>query len=156
MINVEQSLYCKSPTCSSALFLFDLCRERLPQLLNSMREVDFVSQYGRRIHFNAYGNIPTGYDLYNLVQTAGTEIAKRFSFSKVYEHYYLQIVAQTWDKFNGLQSMDQAQAVTQHETGFCWRIVCGDFYAYILHWTLLIVDIFIVNLVGYNACKVVF
>ena len=82
-----------------------------------MREVDFVSQYGRRIHFNAYGNIPTGYDLYNLVQTAGTETAKKFSFSKVYEHYYLQIVAQTWVKFNGLQSMDQAPAVTQHETG---------------------------------------
>ena len=60
-----------------------------------MREVDFVSQYGRRIHFNAYGNIPTGYDLYNLVKTAGTETAKKFSFSKVYEHYYLQIVAQT-------------------------------------------------------------
>ena len=52
--------------------------------------------------------------------------------------------------------MDQAPAVTQHETGFCWRIVSGDFYAYILHGTLLIVDIFIVNFVGYNACKVVF
>ena len=129
MINVEKSFYCKSPTFSSALNLFDLCRERLPQLLNSMREVDFVSQYGRRIHFNAYGNIPTGYDLYNLVQTAGTEIAKRFSFSKVYEHYYLQIVAQTCVKFYCLQSMDQAPAVTEHETGFCWRIVSGDFYA---------------------------
>ena len=135
MINVEKSLYCKSPTCSSALFLFDLCRERLPQLLNSMREVDFVSQYGRRIRFNAYGNIPTGYDLYNLVKTAGAETAKKFSFSKVhvYEHYYLQIVAQTRVKFNGLQSMDQAPAVTQHETGFCWRIKCGDFDVYILH-----------------------
>ena len=49
-------------------FVFSYHRASLPKLIDSINNVHFTSHSGRDVRFDAFGNVPSAYDIYNHVK----------------------------------------------------------------------------------------
>ena len=67
---------------SSIINCFSI-RATLPTLTDSVTKVNFTSQGGWNVNFNAYGNAPPRYDLRNLLKTNGDHGKPVYSYQKV-------------------------------------------------------------------------
>ena len=65
------------------LHLFSI-RATIPSLIDSVRKVNFTSQGGWNVNFDAYGNAPPRYDLRNLLKTEGDHGKPVYSYQKVH------------------------------------------------------------------------
>ena len=61
------------------------CRNELPYVIDSVKEVNFVSPTGREISFDAYGNAKSGYTLFNYVKNQDSGDGNQtYSYVKVW------------------------------------------------------------------------
>ena len=69
--------YCICKLCK----LFSYHRASLPKLIDSISNVHFTSHSGRDVRFDAFGNVPSAYDIYNYVRHPNNEsIGDRFNY----------------------------------------------------------------------------
>ena len=73
-------------------FVFPYHRANLPKLIDSINNVHFTSHSGRDVRFDAFGNVPSAYDIYNHVKHPTNEgIGDHFNYmsEKVCDPYLI-------------------------------------------------------------------
>ena len=61
--------------------MFSYYRASLPKLIDSINNVHFISHSGRDVRFDAFGNVPSAYDIYNHVKHPTNEgIGDHFNY----------------------------------------------------------------------------
>ena len=65
-----------------------LFRVELPNLSQSVKQVNFMSQTGRKVSFDAFGNARSGYSLFNYIKKKGVD-----SNGQNYTHQKVQVSA---------------------------------------------------------------